>query len=117
MNIDAFSSLFAGIGGTIAGGLVGAWATARFGFGFQKKLLAEQLAFQERLLKQQLDFEKVLAEQSEKEMRSRHDQSIKTLTYLRDTLNTRFAQSGGELSSIDASLQVLSGRKSPEKCQ
>jgi membrane protein DedA with SNARE-associated domain len=71
-------SLFAGAGAGVLGAVVGAWATVRLGFVFQRKLqeeqqkfqqklLDEQLAFQEQLLKHQLEFENALAMQNGEE--------------------------------------------------
>jgi hypothetical protein len=46
--------LYSGTAAALLGALVGAWIAARLNFGFQKKLLDQQLAFQKALLEQQL---------------------------------------------------------------
>lgn len=103
------------------GALVGAWATVRLGFGFQKrlqeeqhrfqqKLLDEQLAFQAKLLSQQLEFEKGLSVHGEEEMQKRHAQMAELIKYLRDTLNAKIGFASGHLSSIAARLQEIANK-------
>ena len=115
-------SLFAGAGAGVLGALVGAWATVRLGFGFQKRLqedqqrfqkmlLDEQLAFQAKLLEQQLEFEKGLSAHGEEEMKKRHAQMSEIITYLRDTLNTKIGFVSGHLSSFAARLDEIAKKK------
>ena len=41
-----YDILFAGVGGTVLGTLLGSWLSSRLTYGFQKRLLEQQLAFQ-----------------------------------------------------------------------
>jgi hypothetical protein len=116
------TTLFAGAGAGVLGAAVGAWMTVRLGYAFQKNLqleqqdfqkriLEEQLAFQSKLLSQQLEYEGKLSAQTEIEIQKRHTQMAEIITYLRDTLNTRFSQTGGHLSSIAARLDEIAKKK------
>ena len=76
-----YTLLFAGAGASLLGALVGAWIGARLTFGFQQKLLRQQLDFQ----KAQADADTLQRAAIAKEMTA-------AVTYLRDTLNYRLGQ-------------------------
>ena len=75
-----YEVLFAGVGGTVLGTLLGAWISARLTFGFQKKLL-----------KQQLDFQKAQAELEAEFRKHMHEEQLAAFREFRNMLNTRFA--------------------------
>jgi hypothetical protein len=52
--IMTYAIFFAGAGTAILSALIGAWAGSRLNFGFQQRLLKQQLEFQKALLDQQL---------------------------------------------------------------
>jgi len=85
-----YETFFAGVGGTVLGSLIGAYIASKLTYGFQKELLKQQLDFQ----KQQADADAVLRKQI-------HDETIKTITYLRDTLNTKIGMVVTQLSSLN----------------
>jgi uncharacterized membrane-anchored protein YhcB (DUF1043 family) len=84
-----YEILFAGVGGTVIGTLIGAFISARLTYGFQKKLLKQQLDFQ----KQQAEADAILRKQI-------HDETIATIKYLRDTLNTKIGMVVTRLSAL-----------------
>lgn len=83
-----YDVLFAGVGGTVLGTLIGAWVTARLTYGFQKQLL-----------KQQLDFQKQQAEEDAMLRRKIYDEWTAVFTEFRNMLNTRAMQVVSSLSS------------------
>lgn len=93
-----YDLLFAGVGGTVLGTLIGAWLTARLNHGFQERLLQKQLAFQQSLLEQQLDFQKQQAEMSAAQRKQIHDEFVTAFTEFRNMLNSRAGQLVGRIS-------------------
>jgi hypothetical protein len=85
----SYEAFFPGVGGSLLGTLAGVWFGSRLTFGFQKRLLEQQLAFQ-----------KEMAVQSAKEAKERHDQLVSLIEYLRDTINERGKQAVARLSQI-----------------
>lgn len=85
----AYEIFFAGVGGTVLGSLIGAYIASRLTYGFQKLLLKQQLDFQ----KQQAEVDAILRKQI-------HDETIETVKYLRDTLNTKIGMVVSRLSSF-----------------
>jgi hypothetical protein len=65
-----YELFFSGVGATLLGTLVGAWISCRLTYGFQQRLLKQQLEFQKALLEQQL-----AAEQKS------HEEYLKVLKY------------------------------------
>jgi hypothetical protein len=49
-----YELFYSGVGAALVGTLVGAWISCRLTYGFQKRLLKQQLDFQKALLDQQL---------------------------------------------------------------
>jgi hypothetical protein len=88
----SYEFFFAGIGSTAFGALLGSWISCRLTFGFQK-----------RLLQQQLDFQKLQGEADAALRKQMHDEMIATFKEFRNMLNTRFAHLPSSLSSaLDA---------------
>jgi len=87
--MDPYQIALIGVGSTIAGALVGAWISNRLNYGFQKKLLEQQLAFQQQLS----DADAAARQQMHKEMKG-------TVQYLRDTINERGKQIGAKISAL-----------------
>jgi len=91
MNYDL---LLAGLAGT----LIGVEFTCRLTYGFQKKLLKQQLEFQKQLLDQQLAFEKQQAEADAVLRRQIHHEFISAFTEFRNMLDKRAMHMLTELS-------------------
>jgi len=81
-----FLSIFA----TLTGAVVGSWLTAQFTYGFQKKLL-----------NQQLDFQKKTAEEDAKLRKEIFDEWHGVFTEFRNMVNTRAAQIVSRLDKTD----------------
>jgi hypothetical protein len=89
-----YDLLFAGLGGT----LIGVWFTCRLTYGFQQRLLKQQLAFQKELLDQQLTFQKEQAIADAELRRKIYDEWHSVFTEFRNMVNTRASQIVGRLS-------------------
>lgn len=83
-----YEVLFAGVGGTVLGTLLGAWLSSRLTYSFQKRLLEQQLQFQKR----QADEDAALR-------RKIYDEWHSIFTEFRNMINTRASQIVGRLSS------------------
>jgi hypothetical protein len=84
---DIYGLLFAGAGTSLLGALAGAWIGARLNYGFQKKLLDQQLAFQKEQARLDSEQRKALSEEL-----------LKVLSYLRDTVNYRLGKLASDFS-------------------
>ena len=93
-----YEAFYAGVGGTVLGTLLGSWLTARLTYGFQKRLLQQQLDFQKHLLEQQLAFQKQQAEADAAQRRQIHDEMLSTFSEFRNMLNARAGQIAGRMS-------------------
>jgi hypothetical protein len=82
-----YEVLFAGVGGTVLGTLLGAWLSARLSYGFQQ-----------RLLQQQLEFQKQQAEADAAMRRKIYDEGRAVFTEFRNMVNTRASQIVGRMS-------------------
>lgn len=71
-----------GIIGTILGALIGAWISSRLTFGFQQRLLQQQLDFHELQNEREAAFRKQM-----------HDEQIAVFKEFRNMINTRMAHS------------------------
>ena len=76
-----YEMFFSGVGSALLGTLVGAWLGCRLTYGFQK-----------RLLQQQLDFHKQQAEADAAQRKQIHDEMLSTFTEFRNMVNTRASQ-------------------------
>ena len=85
---DLYVFLYAGAGASLLGAIVGAWISARLTYGFQKKLLDQQLAFQKQQASLDAEQRKTISEEQ-----------MKVLSYLRDTLNYRLGKMTSEISA------------------
>ena len=86
MTYDVF---FAGVGGTLLGTLVGVLISCRLTYGFQKRLLEQQIAFQ----KQQADLDAAQRNQI-------HNEMLSVFSEFRNMLNTRGGQIVSRLSIL-----------------
>jgi hypothetical protein len=87
-----YEAFYAGVGGIVLGTLLGSWLTARLTYGFQQRLLQQQLEFQQRLLEQQLAFQKQQADADAAQRKQLHAEVLATFTEFRNMLNTRAGQ-------------------------
>ena len=71
-----YEIFFAGVGGTVLGTLIGAWVSCRLTYGFQQ-----------RLLQQQLDFQKQQAEADALFRKQIHDEELKTLQSIQSSIS------------------------------
>jgi hypothetical protein len=92
----AYEIFFAGVGSTLLGTLIGAWLSCRMTYGFQK-----------RLLQQQLDFQKKQAEADAAQRKQIHDEMLASFTEFRNMLNTR----AGQLVSVSPSQAQLDSKR------
>jgi len=76
-----YEAFFAGAGSIALGTLLGAWLSCRLTYGFQQ-----------RLLQQQLDFQKRQAEADAALRKQIHDEFLAAFREFRDMLNSRAAQ-------------------------
>jgi hypothetical protein len=83
-----YEAFFAGAGSIALGTLLGAWLSCRLTYGFQKRLLEQQLAFQK---------EQAIADA---ELRRKiYDEWHSVFTEFRDMVNTRASQIVSELAA------------------
>lgn len=85
-----YEILFVGVGGTVLGTLLGSFITTRLTYGFQKKLLKQQLNFQ----KEQAEADAIFRKQI-------HDETIKAIQALRDTIHAKIGSVVTQLSSFN----------------
>jgi len=82
----AYEILFAGVGGTVLGTLLGAIIAAKLTYQFQKKLL-----------EQQLDFLKKQADEDLKFRQEIHSETLSNIQELRETLRIKIDKVAGHL--------------------
>lgn len=83
-----YDNLAIGVIGTVLGALVGAWISCRLTYGFQK-----------RLLQQQLEFQKAQSETDALARAKIHAEILATFTEFRNMMNTRMSRLPSAITS------------------